>query len=174
MTRNLLPSIIIAAGFFLLFTLALPVYDAVKETGGALEESREMLAQRQAAKNSFDKLNQEYNGRAGEINKVLASLPKNSRVDQIISSLQAGASQSGLQLRGITIGQTTASQAGPFRETPINLVLAGNYPSFVNFLAVIEKSVRVYDLARANMAKDPTAGPGLLNINLSLTAYSLE
>lgn len=176
MTKNLTASIIIAAGLFLLFVLLFPAYDSAKTARSVLKESQNILSGRQVAKENFDKLNQEYNARIEEINKVLTSLPKSKRVDQIVSSIQAGASQSGLQLRGISVGQTSASQTGSFKKTPITLTMAGTYPAFVSFLATVEKSVRIYDLAGANLAIDPTASPssGLLNINLSLDAYSLE
>lgn len=175
MNKNLLTSIIFATGAFLFFALVLPRFDNVKNSSQILSTKQSFLTEARGNLNNFKQLQADFESKQGDTNKILISLPRNKQIDQIISSIQVAASQNGVLLRGLTTGEVNDSTAGDLKKISINLDMQGNYQSFINFLAVIESNLRVYDVFSLSMGKDTSGSAliGLLNINMKMNAFNL-
>ena len=171
MNKNLLAAILMSTEALLLFVVVLPQFDRWSAAREALSQRTQLLADATAAQANIVKLNQSYSAQKTSIDKILIALPPKQHLDYLTSSIQSAAQQSGVELKAINFGSAAAGK-GEYRATQIHLELAGRYPALLMLLGNLEKSVRLYDVARVQVSGSGSAGS--LAINLDLIAYSLK
>lgn len=176
--RSSIASIILAVGAIAFFALVLPKYDSISNTRAALEARQLLLDERKAGLEKIGELDKQYKARQADIDKVIVFIPAQKRIDQIVSSLQQISSQAGLSLTGMTTaGSAETGEGVGYKEIFINFDIMGQYPSFVNFLKLLEQSLRLYDVfeivASMNTASS-TGAQNLVNFTIKLNAYSLK
>lgn len=97
-----------------------------------------------------------------QLSKIDSALPESLFLPEILNFIQYSASQSGLLLKDISSITTIIPSLSPqdleagfegeeidsvnnkVKETRINLKFSGDYPSFKNFLLILEKSTRLF------------------------------
>jgi len=101
-----------------------------------------------------------------DISKIDAALPQDPSIPSLFDFLQKSSSQSGILLKNI--GSINASEKGKLKKWTINLQLEGNYPSFKDFLSMLERSARLIKVEKIS-----ALGEGeLLNFTLTLSFFS--
>jgi len=178
MSKSLLASIIFAGGAFAFFVLVLPQFDSIGSAKEALKVRQTLLEERNAELQNVVKLNEQYKARQADIGKIVAFMPEQKRIDQIISSIQQITDQAGLSLTTITTaaaGET--GEAGGYRKVFVGFDVLGQYPSFVNFLKLLEQNLRLYDIFEiiGSLTTSPAGGAqNLVNFSVKLNAYNLK
>ncbi len=113
------------------------------------------------------------------LTKINSALPAESRLPALFNFLQTAAAQNGLILKKIApiltnpVGEELLREGWDpkIKETSINLVVTGSYPSFKNFLSKIEQTSRIIELESISFsgglgAEEP------VDFNLSIKVYS--
>ena len=177
MNRTLIASIIFAAGAFAFFTLALPEFTSVKNARAALRVRQALIEERNAELKNVAELDGQYKARQASIDKLTTFMPEQKRIDQIVSSIQQMANQSGLNLAVITTAATAETgEAAGYKKVFVSFDLVGQYPSFVNFLKLLEQNLRLYDIFEiiGSPATGVGGGQNLVNFSVKLNAYNLK
>jgi len=177
MNKNILASIIFAAGAFAFFVLALPELNYVSAAREALGTRQSMLVEKQAELGRVGELNNQYEARQSDIDKMMVFLPKQKRIDQIVSSIQQMASQAGLNLTSLTTATSTETGEVGYETIFVGFDVVGQYPSFVNFLRLLEQNLRLYDIFGiiASLTTSSAGGTqNLVDFSVKLNAYNLK
>ena len=147
MNRNLIASIIFAAGAFAFFVLVLPEFTSIKNARATLQVRQALIEEKNAELKNVAELNGQYKARQVGIDKITTFMPEQKRVDQIVSSIQQIANQSGLSLADMTTAaEAETGEAAGYKKTFVSFDVVGQYPSFVNFLKLLEQNLRLYDI----------------------------
>ncbi|PJE50534.1 MAG: hypothetical protein COV29_03965 [Candidatus Yanofskybacteria bacterium CG10_big_fil_rev_8_21_14_0_10_36_16] len=173
MIRNILPSFLIGAAFFGIFVLVLPQYDSIKTLWGEIASRQEILDERREALQSVTALGRQIRN-SEELERLELLVPTSAKTEEIISSLDNIAAQSGLTMNSLTVAGTTNNTkrggSSGYKNVLIDISLNGSYNSLLNFLSLIEQNLRVYDINEISMTTDR----GSFLINLTINAYQLE
>ena len=143
----------------------------VKEKEAALQSEKEYFSN---LSEIAEKLKQ-YEESLSKISSALAAEPG---LPALFNFLQTTASQNGLVLKRIapTLPSFLKEElvkegwSPEIRETGINLIVAGSYSSFKNFLSTLEKTARMIELESISFSTSEEAGP--IDFNLRIKAYS--
>lgn len=173
MQKNTLAAIIFAISLFLLFVLVAPEYDAVKVAQKAVESRRLLLGERTVLLSNVLELDKQVRARQADVGKIKSFLPERKQIDEVVSSIQKITEQSGLQLSGLTISEASLAGEAEYRKIFIGGDLIGAYPAFVNFLKLLEQSLRLYDVFEITAAASTTL-LGNVNFAIKMNAYYLK
>ena len=86
-------------------------------------------------------------------------------------------SQNGLILKEIAVDKVNSSKSIPrLKETHINFVVSGSYPSFKNFLSVLEKSARIIQIESISFRSSGVSLKGeeiptFFNVGIKVNSY---
>lgn len=178
MNRTLIASIIFAAGAFAFFVLVLPEFTSIRNARAALQVRQGLIEEESVELKNVAELNKQYKARQAGIDKLTTFMPEQKRVDQVVSSIQQIASQTGLSLATMTTAAATETgEATGYKKTFVSFDVVGQYPSFVNFLKLLEQNLRLYDIFEIIGSMTSQVGGGgqnLVNFSVKLNAYNLK
>ncbi len=179
MQKNTIAAIIFSITSFLFFVLVLPQYDAIKLTGDAIKSRQALLDQKTAALNNVKKLDSQVKSRQADIAKIKTFIPERKQTDEIVSSINKIAEQSGVQLSSLTTSDVTSTNEQGYNKIFISLDTLSNYPAFVNFLKLVEQSLRLYDVFQLTGSLSTTsqgnaADHPIVNFTTKINAYYLK
>jgi Tfp pilus assembly protein PilO len=176
--RTLIASIIFAAGAFAFFVLVLPEFTSIKNARAALQVRQALIEEKNAGLKNVAELNKQYKTRQADIDKIITFMPEQKRTDQIVSSIQQITSQSGLSLTDITTAAAAETgEAAGYKKIFVSFNVVGQYPSFVNFLKLLEQNLRLYDIFGIIGSLTTNAAGGaqnLVNFGVKLNTYNLK
>ena len=175
LSRNLIPALILGLAFFSLFYLIIPEYDTIKVLDQEIERRQLILDKRVTAIQKVDSLGREIKNREDEAKRLSNLMPPISQTDQVISGLDQIANQAGVGMVQVTTSAIT-SASNNYQNLSIGMQLFGEYSSFVNFISLLEQSLRLYDIENITVGKsqDSTSLGNLLNFNITMNAYFLK
>lgn len=177
----------IIIGFILLVALGIAVVFPKYQNLNSLQlKVKEKEAVLQFEKEYFSNISEaseklkEYEESLSKINSALAAEP---RLPALFNFLQTAASQNGLVLKKIapTLPSPLKEElveegwSPEIRETGTNLVVAGSYSSFKNFLSTLEKTARMIELESISFSTPHLLegeGAGPIDFNLRVKVYS--
>jgi len=137
-----------------------------------------LIEERNTELQNVAELGKQYQARQADIDKITAFMPEQKRIDQIISSVQQISSQAGLNLAGITTAAAAdLGETAGYKKLFVSFDVEGQYPSFVNFLKLLEQNLRLYDIFSiiGSPTTDVAGGrQGLINFSVQLNAYNLK
>ncbi len=177
MNRALIASIIFAAGAFAFFVLVLPEFTSIRNARAALQIRQTLIEEKNAELKNVAELNGQYKARQADIDKITTFMPEQKRVDQIVSSIQQIANQAGLNLADMTTAAAAETgEAAGYKKIFVSFNVVGQYPSFVNFLKLLEQNLRLYDIFEiiGSLATGAGGGQNLVNFSVKLNAYNLK
>ncbi|MBI2063617.1 MAG: type 4a pilus biogenesis protein PilO [Candidatus Yanofskybacteria bacterium] len=173
MQKNTLAAIIFALSLFFIFVLVLPQYDIIKAAKGIIGPSQVLLGERKTFLNNVLELDKQAKSRQADIEKIKTFLPEHKQIDEIVSSIQKIAEQSGQQLVGLTTSEVLLVTNLDYKKVFIGVDIVGTYPAFVNFLKLLEQNLRIYDVFEITAASSTTI-PGSVNFAIKINAYYLK
>lgn len=157
------------------FVLVVPQYDAIKIVKEAIKSRQLLLTERTAIFDNVRELDRQAQTRQADINMIKAFIPERKQIDEVVSSMQKITEQSGLQLSSLTTSEVSLTGEAEYRKIFVGADMAGAYPAFVNFLKLLEQSLRLYDIYEINAAASTTLlGLGNVNFAIKMNAYYLK
>jgi len=177
MNRTLIASIIFAAGAFAFFVLVLPEFTSIKNARAALQVRQALIEEKNAELKNVAELDKQYKAKQAGIDKLTTFMPEQKRIDQIVSSIQQIANQAGLSLADMTTAAAAETgEAVGYKKIFVSFGVIGQYPSFVNFLKLLEQNLRLYDIFGiiGSLTTGTGGGQNLVNFSVKLNAYNLK
>ena len=171
MNRDLLASIVFAAGGFVFFILNVPAYEAIADAKAVLQSRQDLLVERFQLVENVKELSRQYETRKNDIGKLVVLLPQKTQLDQVISAIYTAANQNGIQLREITTSAENANLAASYRQLFIKVSSLGDYLSMLGWLRDLEQSLRIYDVSEITVSRDNVV-PGKFNLEFKFNAYN--
>ena len=78
-----------------------------------------------------------------------------------------------MQILGMITSAVPGIDDNRYKKILVGVDLIGQYPAFVNFLKLLEQSLRLYDVSEINAAASTTV-PGNVNFTIKMNAYYLK
>lgn len=175
--KNLGGAGIIALTGFLFFILVLPQFNKIQSFREAIKTREEVFAEKKDLIAGIASLKDQYSSRETEIKKLSVLIPKSQTVQEIISSIDSISQQAGLELRnlGTAVKDEDREAAGLKRIIVVEMLLAGQYPSFFSFVNLLEKNLRIFDVKEVTITSDVIAvGLPLLNFRVTAETYFIK
>jgi len=177
---------LLISGIFLIIslvfglTLVWPKYQDFIDLRKKIEGKKIELKTQANYFEDLQKISKELKKYQSQISKIDSALPEKISLPEVLNFLQKISSQSGLLLKNISPTKIALEVEKPkeeeikiikgpgIKETKINLSLTGDYPSFKNFLSLLEKSARLFEIESISLSSDKEG----LNFDLKIKVYS--
>ena len=171
--RAYIGALLIAIAGIMFWLLAMPAYDAIADRRAALADRDTILTGRAAIIANIASLNQQYAANAAELKRFSYVVPATKSAAELVSTVQALASQNGLTLTTIQLAGISTQDTNPYNTQAINLSLSGSYLAFRSFLSALESNIRLIDVLSVNA--NPTAeNSSLISFQIRGNAYFLK
>jgi Tfp pilus assembly protein PilO len=177
MNRQITIVVFLSLALILGIVLVWPKYQELRLLEQRNEEKRNEIQGREKYLQDLKKADEELKSYQNQLAKIDSALPPNPGLEVLLNFLQKASSQSGLVFKDI---QPSASRAVSgtkelpelegLKETEISFAVAGNYPSFKNFLSVLEMTARLIEVESISFSSTEEEGPQ--NFNLLIKVYS--
>lgn len=194
MLRLAVPIILIVGSvtFFILFTN--PTYGELKTMREEAKAYKDALENSQALESERDKLTQKYNSMSPEnLDRLMKMLPNSVDNIRLILEIEKIALPFGMTLRdvkydakqaeqqkGSTVpgGAPTMSESKTYGTWDLSFTVQGTYANFVNFLADLERNLRIVDVRSVDFDSNLSATtPGVTDVykfTVNLRTYWLK
>ena len=172
--------IITCLGLLLIFAIG-AVFSKYQEMNLLQLEIKNKNAEFQYEKEYFSKLSalskklEKYKENLAKIN---SALPINSRLPDLLNFLQKSCSQTGLVFKKIGPSSTVPlieegeeNRNPEIQETAFNIVVAGSYSAFKNFLRILEKSARMIGVESVSFSSPEEEISFTFNLRLKIYSY---
>jgi Tfp pilus assembly protein PilO len=137
---------LIAIAGILFWVFLMPLYDNVMAQRDALADRATILENRNTILTNISALTKQYADRSSEIQRFASIVPAQKSVAELVSSVQALASQNGLQLTSLNLSADTNQGKNVYHSQSIDMGLSGNYLAFKSFLIALEHNLRIIDI----------------------------
>jgi Tfp pilus assembly protein PilO len=172
-SRTYLGAVLVALAGALFFLLVLPQYDAISARRAALAERSDLLTERQGLVKKIDDWKKEMATRADDIKDFSYIVPATKDAPDLVSMIQALASENGLQLNGLSMGTNDQSEGASYATQSLDLSLAGGYVAFRSFMDEMEKNIRIIDIDSIDAAPTTENSP-VIGFRVKAHAYFLQ
>lgn len=172
-TRNYIGALLIAVAGIMFWVLAMPAYDQINNLRAALDERSSILDSHTTILNNLNTLNKQYSENAANIQRFSNIVPTTKNSAELVSTMQALASQNGLTLTSIALSAAQNQDTNPYNTQPIDIGLSGSYPSFRSFLNALETNLRILDIQTIDV--NPISGNvNTLSFRIKANTYYLK
>src|SRR3989344_5389873 len=159
--KKLIGAGLIALAGFLNFYLNIPAYTNIKNLKLAILDRKDAVEQKIELIARVRLLDEQYSQRLDEIQKLSTLFPQEKKIQEILSSISSMAQDSGMELRNIITKikeDTEKNMEGKTGMILVEISIAGQYPSFVNFLSLLEKNLRIFDVKDIGASIESASG----------------
>ena len=164
MTDRFLSSIMIAAAVLVFFFLALPAFDKTRTLNASVKEREGILLEAEAIKARVAELDREIDSKKAEVDKLNVLLPKEKMIPELLSGIESLVAASGMSLTEMNLSELSGQEK--IKKLSGNLKLNGSFVSFMQFLDLLEKNLRLIDLITVDVAAQLTDGARVINYDL--------
>lgn len=162
------------AALALALLLVWPQYQKLQALKYDVELKREDLQSQEAYFSQFKDIAVKLQEYSEALSKISDALPKDPSLASLVSFLQANSSQTGLILKKIVLGGTTAGESKKsLKETRLVIQVSGSYQALKDFLVLIENSTRIIDVQNVSVeipSKESKESP-TFTLDLKTTSY---
>lgn len=170
--RTYLGAVLIGIAGLLFFVLVMPTYDGISARRAALDQRTQMVNDDNAVIAKLNDFKKQSADRAADIKEFSNIVPATKDGADLVSMLQALASQNGLQMTTLAMGSTANTQDSPYSDQSLDIGLNGGYVAFRSFVDDMEKNVRIIDVDSIDAAP-VTEGSPTISFKVKAHAYFL-
>jgi Tfp pilus assembly protein PilO len=172
--KNYLGVGLIGLTMIVFWIFGMPAWDRISLLNDAIAEREDILSSRTEILRKIEDLNKQYQQRTADVSKISSVVPNTKSAAEIVSTIEAITQQTGMQLIEI-IMSSSGNQQQEFQTVFIELGLVGSYPSLTTFLELMEKNLRLIDVAELSASQAPALGQQIvLNFRVKANAYYLK
>ena len=164
MNQKLLSSIIASGSILVFFLLVLPAFDQTRMLRDSIEERAGILNEAQEISGRINDLNREIEARRQDIDKLDQLLPGEKQVPELLSNMESIVSASGMSLTEMNLSEAAAVSGA--RKINATLKLSGGFASFLNFLDLLERNLRLIDVSTLDVAARLVEGSRDINYDV--------
>ncbi len=173
LSKSYIGAILIAAAGIIFWAFLMPLYDGVGAKREAISQRTTLIETRGGIINNIKELAQEYSKRSSDISHFASVVPAVKSAPELLSSIQALATQNGLQLTTIALSGSINQNISAYQEQSIDLGLNGSYPAFKSFLMAVERNIRLIDVLSVD-ASPSSENSDIITFRVKGTAYYLK
>jgi len=172
--RAYLGSILAAIAGILFFALVMPTYDGISARRTALEERNQMVSEQSAIVAKLEDLRKQSATRSAELKQFSYVVPAAKDTADLVSMLQALASQNGLDMTTLAMGSNlNTSPDSPYVTQAIDISLSGGYTAFRSFVDNLEKNIRIIDIDSMDASPVSDDSP-VIGFRIKAHAYFIQ
>lgn len=164
MNDRLISSTMIAASILIFFFLAMPAFDKTRTLNASVKEREGILLEAEEIKARVGELNRDIDSKKAEVDKLDILLPKEKMIPELLSGIESVMAASGMSLTEVNISELSAQEE--IKKLSGNLKLNGSFVSFIQFLDLLEKNLRLIDLITVDVSAQLTEGARVINYDL--------
>jgi Tfp pilus assembly protein PilO len=147
MYRPIIIAIFLYAALALAIGLIFPKYKEFSLVQKKIEEVKTELQYRDNYFNLLGEISQKLNEYPEELSKIDSALPSEPFPLDVFNFIGTASPQNGLALRSVRLGEISSSKViSKVREMKLSFTVTGSFPSFRNFLSVLESSARLIQI----------------------------
>lgn len=172
---NSLPLAVIIC-FFLTLILGVgflwPKFQDLREVQKNIKEKEERLQSNEEYFSNLEEIKINLEEYQGELSKINSALPDDLSLPSLFDFLQKTSSQSGLVLKGISPFAISSPEEFPaLKEIQFGLEVIGSYPSFKNFLSILEESARMIEVKNISFLSPEKGKPFTFSLRIKVYSY---
>lgn len=171
--RTYIGATLVAIAGIIFWTMLVPAYDEILVKRDAITERADIIKARSDILSNIKTLSLEYSNKATDITRFASMVPDKKGVPEILSSIQALATQNGLQLSTIALSESSNPGVAGYQTQLIDLGLSGGYLAFKSFLIAIERNIRLIDITSISASPTSENSP-IINFSVKGNAYYLK
>ena len=152
--KNLIGSIFISLAIFSFWFYILPNYEKHAYLKSLVQSRMNDFEKKNSLIQKVEELDTEYQSRYPELKRLSLVAPQDKHLEEMITIIEEMFSKNGISLNNISLG--VQEDKGPFNTIGLVFDFKADYDSVLNFLNVIEKSLRLIDLSKMDIGIDKT------------------
>ncbi len=166
-------TILVALAGLLFWVLAVPTYDEIADMRAALADRSAILVNRAATIAKINALSKQLADRAADLQRFSNVLPAKRSAAELVSALQALASQNGVVLNTLNMPGGQSQTSAPYYNQIMDMNVSGSYPAFRSFLSALNRNIRIIDILTLDAA--PVGGSDtVISFHIRANAYFLK
>lgn len=164
MNKKFISSIITVVSILIFFLLVLPAFDQTRMLRGSIKEREDILKEADEISSQVKNLNSQIEAKRVDIEKLDRLLPRKEELPELLSNVESIVSAAGMTLSEMNLSEVPSQ--GEIRKINGTMKLDGNFTSFVNFLDLLEKNVRLIEVGQVDAASQMASGARTLNYDV--------
>ncbi|MEK7579583.1 MAG: type 4a pilus biogenesis protein PilO [Patescibacteria group bacterium] len=164
MNQKLTSAIVAAASILIFFFLVMPSFDKTLMIRASMKDREDILREAEQISKKIVDLDREIESRRQEVEKLDRLLPAEKEIPELLSSIESIVSASGMILSEMNLSEVPGQSE--IRKINGNMKLNGSYASFINFLDLFEKNLRLTEVATLDVAAQLIEGSRALNFDI--------
>jgi Tfp pilus assembly protein PilO len=172
--KRMFGALTIAAALFALWPAVFGGWAKVNALRDGVSEREELLSQRRTILANVAKVYEEYQAQTAQEDgrNLLAIVPVKKDSAELVSALQAMASQTGVRINELKVSEPTAAGRGEATKVlNIGVDLTGAYSAMRAFLDAMEQEMRLLNVSDITVADDPA---GALRFSITAETYFID
>lgn len=158
-----------AAVLAIAFWVLLPFYYDAQAALALKKQNEANLSDRLKLTANLERLVGQYNERSDDIAAFGRAIPEGQKIPELLINLEALASENGLNFSGVNFKPKDFKTVG-VKTLVMEIKVKGSYPALKNYLAAMEKSLRIFDVAGISFAG---VAPGQTGAKLDNLEFNL-
>lgn len=166
----------IALGLIAFMVFVLPNYDLITETREAIVTKEEGVAKKEKFNEKMDQLKKQIEARKEDMVKVEDMLSSGKHTQDVIVNLEAISQEAGVALSNFKIASAESKSEQNYSILNMEFSTDGRYATLVNFIKLLEKNLRIFDIQAVSIAKKELSGSisAPLTLDLKLDTYYIK
>ena len=160
----MISSILIAVSILVFFFAVLPSFDKTRTLRASIGERQDILLEASEIKARVGEMNREIDLKKAEVDRLDILLPKEKMIPELLSGLESIMAASGMSPTEVNISELSTQQ--DMKKLSGNLKLNGSFVSFMQFLDLLEKNLRLIELITVDVSAQLTEGVRVMNYDL--------
>ncbi len=149
----------------LVFVLVIPSYKDFQALDQKVAEKQRVLESQREYFEQLQNINDRLEGTEESFEKIDSAIPEGRDLANLMNYFQKSASRSGVIISSVSPALVGSTASKKVHASQINLVLAGQYPDFKQFLSIIEKSARLIEIENISFSSPEEGNPFKFNIS---------
>jgi Tfp pilus assembly protein PilO len=151
----------------------LPKYQNFKSAQTKIKETTQEIKQYQDYFSKIEQISEELKKHSDSLSQIDSALPSEPNLINVYYFLQKNSSQSGLIFKEIGNVKTAPLEEKPaILKHTFPISFSGSYSAFKNFLSVLEKSVRLFEVESIAFSSPPKEKEEIFIFNLTISLHS--
>ena len=177
MKKPIIIAISLYISLALIIGLVLPRYRELRVVKKEIEEANAKIEKRDKYFSQLRELADQLKKYQEEISKIDSAIPSEMSVLNMFNFLSETSSQNGLLLKEVALEKSSSSKiSSRLRENYITFNVVGSYPSFKNFLSLLEKSARIIQIENISFSSGSVStkkgeAPTLFKVTIKVNSY---
>ena len=162
----------LSLSLLLIFVLVLPAYNNLNDLNSQVFEKEIFLQSQQEYFKELENVADKIEDQGESLEKIRSAIPIGNDLANLMNYFQRSASKAGVSMENVSPALVASTIGKKVRAIKINLIIAGEYPAFKDFLSIVEKSSRLIECENISFQSPSQEGdPFSFNVSTKIYYY---